>query len=64
MNLLVINWSFSCREQQLVMASTLPIMKHSASRAIKYPNVYDSIAEAKQSSCILNIIYFLSRVFN
>nr|CAH0109762.1 unnamed protein product [Daphnia galeata] len=38
------------QEQQLVMASTLPIMKHSASRAIKYPNVYDSIAEAKQSS--------------
>lgn len=39
-----------CREQAMVSASTLPILKRSGGRAERYPNVYDSLADAKNAA--------------
>lgn len=35
----------------MVSASTLPIFKRAAGKVEKYPNVYDSLAEAKNAAC-------------
>ena len=41
------------REQTLSTASTLPILKQPAGRTERFPNVYDSLAEAKQASAFV-----------